>query len=184
MHLGQFGVQYLTGVWPPLPPEPQLGLTFSSQIPGSHIFWNWAYFQDDFSIKSKRQNSLYHSASWSYFWSVDVTTQKHRTVCLVTFMDDIPRSADAKLSLSYLLLSLLLIFFLVQSMSLVFIHCSFLSLPGLGETSCFLIDVTYSPKSLFRSVNPAFFRLMLKLSCGSVQVCWLCQPHLLACFLL
>lgn len=80
-------------------------------------------------------------------------------------MDDIPRSADAKLSLSYSLLSLLLILFLVQSMSLLFIHCSFLSLPGLGETSCFLTDVTYSPKSLFRSVNPAFFRLMLKLSC-------------------
>lgn len=180
MHLGQFEVQYLTGRWPPLPPEPQLGLTFSSQIPGSHIFWDWAYFQDDFSIKSKCQNSPCHSASWSYFWSVDVTTQKHRTVCLVTFMDDIPRSADAKSSLSYSLLSLLLIFFLVQSMSLLF----FPSLLGLGETSCFLTDVTYSPKSLFRSVNPAFFRLMLKLSCGSVQVCWPCQSHLFGCFLL
>lgn len=122
-------------------------LLFHLRFPGVIYFETELTFKMISSIKSKCQNSLCHSASWS----VDVTTQKHRTVCLVTFMDDIPRSADAKSSLSYSLQSLLLIFFLVQSVSLLF----FPFLLRLGETSCFLTDVTYSPKSLFRSILPS-----------------------------
>lgn len=175
MHLGQFEVQYLTGRWPPLPPEPQLGLTFSSQIPGSHIFWDWAYFQDDFSIKSKCQNSLCHSTSRSYFWSVDVTRNTEQFVwspLWMTFLDQLMPSRAWVTHFCPCCYS--------SSWFSQCLFCSFLLFLGWVKPPVFwlmshIVPSLYSGQSILPS---------LKLSCGSVQVCWPSQSHLFCCFIL